>query len=146
MTTIERIFFVVVVIVCLSMKIIDSLTIDQYSPQSIGDLFVNETFLIEFEKQIWKLYEEKDYFFGQQISPFPCSTIDENPDRFRSMKTVHQLTPFDIQCVAAIGDSLTAGLGAHAATPIGLFTEYRGFHLLFALIHSIIFIIFISID
>jgi hypothetical protein len=39
---------------------------------------------------------------------------------------VHQLRPEDIQCVAALGDSLTAGLGAHAATPIGLVTENRG--------------------
>ncbi|CAF3909934.1 unnamed protein product [Rotaria sp. Silwood1] len=41
-------------------------------------------------------------------------------------KSVHELRPGDIQCVAAMGDSLTAGLGAKAKTPIGLVTEYRG--------------------
>ncbi|CAF4354272.1 unnamed protein product, partial [Rotaria sordida] len=30
------------------------------------------------------------------------------------------------KCIGAIGDSLTAGLGAHALTPVGLFLEYRG--------------------
>jgi hypothetical protein len=40
--------------------------------------------------------------------------------------SVHTLRPSDVKCVGALGDSLTAGLGAHAITPIGLFYENRG--------------------
>ncbi|CAF4396932.1 unnamed protein product [Rotaria sp. Silwood2] len=47
----------------------------------------------------------------------------------RSLETptsVHALRPGDIQCVAAMGDSLTAAMGAHAITPIGVLLENRG--------------------
>ncbi|CAF3768328.1 unnamed protein product [Rotaria sp. Silwood1] len=47
----------------------------------------------------------------------------------RSLETptsVHALRPGDIQCVAALGDSLTAGMGAHAITPLGVLLENRG--------------------
>ena len=40
--------------------------------------------------------------------------------------SVHALRPSEIKCVGALGDSLTAGLGAHALTPVGLFFENRG--------------------
>ncbi|CAG2220773.1 PLB [Mytilus edulis] len=40
--------------------------------------------------------------------------------------TVHELTPADISVVAAIGDSITAGTGITAKTPIGLLRQDRG--------------------
>ncbi len=39
---------------------------------------------------------------------------------------VHALRPDDIKYVAAMGDGMTAGLGAHAITPVGLLSENRG--------------------
>ena len=98
-----------------------SLYIDDYL-LSIGDLFLNETFLFEFEKRTLNLSLDRNYYSGIQINPFPCSTEIQS----KIPLNVHQLTPNDIQCVGAIGDSLTAALGAHAKTPIGLVTEYRG--------------------
>ena len=41
-------------------------------------------------------------------------------------KNVHQLTPYDVDIIAAFGDSLTAAFGANAYTPIDLFIEYHG--------------------
>jgi len=49
------------------------------------------------------------------VTPSPAAPI-----------SVHALRPSDVRIVAAIGDSLTAGNGALAKTPLGLLTEYRG--------------------
>ncbi len=40
--------------------------------------------------------------------------------------TVHELSPGDIKVMGAMGDSLTAGNGIRALTPIGCLTEFRG--------------------
>ncbi|CAF4525842.1 unnamed protein product [Rotaria sp. Silwood2] len=39
--------------------------------------------------------------------------------------SVHELRPSDIKCIAALCDSLTVGLEAHATTSIGLFMKNR---------------------
>lgn len=57
------------------------------------------------------------------IPQFNC--ILENNTHIKA-KTVHELTPYDIDIVAAFGDSLTAAFGANAYTPIDLFIEYHG--------------------
>ncbi|XP_066282973.1 phospholipase B1, membrane-associated-like [Branchiostoma lanceolatum] len=54
---------------------------------------------------------------------FNCQVPERSPTRPTS---VHQLRPEDVDVVGAIGDSLTAGNGALAKTPLGLLTEYRG--------------------
>ncbi|PAA60056.1 hypothetical protein BOX15_Mlig010946g1 [Macrostomum lignano] len=54
---------------------------------------------------------------------FPC-------DLQRSTEpptSVHRLRPADIDVVAAMGDSLTAGSGARATGIVGLLIEYRGY-------------------
>lgn len=109
-----------------------SLKIDEYI-LSMGDLLFNERFIQEYEQRTLKLFSDPEYLRGPQINPFPCpiSLMQSNQPN----KTVHQLTPHDIQCVAAIGDSLTAALGAHAATPIGLLTEFRGENFIIASSH-----------
>ena len=56
--------------------------------------------------------------------PFPCNTSN-----FRSKtkpKTVHELRPGDIDIIAAMGDSLTAGNGAAASNLLHITTENRG--------------------
>ena len=115
----------VVVLVSLSlMGDVLSLDADDYV-RSIGELSFNTTFLLEFEKRTLELFADPEYLHGKKDNHFPCS-LQPNVDRLSPPEDVHHLTPKDIQCVAAIGDSLTAALGAHAATPIGLVTEYRG--------------------
>jgi phospholipase B1 len=101
---------------------IKSLKVDEYL-NAIEELSLNERFLEEYAKWSFKLFSNPDYLYGKRAGDFPCkigSTIVNDPI------TVHNLRPQDVQCVAGIGDSLTAGLGARAATPIGLVTEYRG--------------------
>lgn len=53
---------------------------------------------------------------------FNCETdyLKEEP------KNVHTLKPSDIRLVAALGDSITAGLGAKATNPLGITLENRG--------------------
>ncbi|CAF1089174.1 unnamed protein product [Rotaria sordida] len=67
---------------------------------------------------------DPDYLYGTSPQPFPCSTKSMRSSEIP--KSVHALRPGDIQCVAAMGDSLTAGMGAHAITPVGVLLENRG--------------------
>ena len=61
-------------------------------------------------------------FEGQQ-NMFPCKY-----GREKSLKptSVHKLKPSDIDLVAALGDSISSGVGALATNLLGLFNEYRG--------------------
>ena len=102
---------------------INSLKLDEYI-SSIEELIQDANFLEEYTKWSLKLFSTKDYIYGKQFDKFPCEINFKR--QFNETITVHKLRPNDIQCVGAIGDSLTAGLGAHALTPIGLFTENRG--------------------
>ncbi|UJR38639.1 hypothetical protein I4U23_031304 [Adineta vaga] len=102
---------------------INSLKIDEYI-SSVEVLIQDEKFLEEYTKWSLKLFSTEDYIYGKQNQQFPCEINSKR--QINNSLTVHTLRPNDIQCVGAIGDSLTAGLGAHALTPVGLFTENRG--------------------
>uniref|UniRef100_A0A1I8GK38 Phospholipase B1, membrane-associated n=1 Tax=Macrostomum lignano TaxID=282301 RepID=A0A1I8GK38_9PLAT len=60
---------------------------------------------------------------GQEFGyDFPCS-----PFKLAQPATsVHALTPADVQVVGAIGDSISAGSGIHAFTPLGIVLSFRG--------------------
>ncbi|XP_013414908.1 phospholipase B1, membrane-associated isoform X2 [Lingula anatina] len=66
--------------------------------------------------------QQKDKLSGG-MSHFPCAAIDPSPSVPTS---VHQLRPSDVQVVAAMGDSLTAGTGIHALTVVGDLFGWRG--------------------
>jgi hypothetical protein len=102
---------------------INSLKIDEYI-SSLEELTRDEQFLEDYTRWSLKLFSSEDYIYGKQLKDFPCKI--PSVERLNDPITVHSLRPIDVQCVGALGDSLTAGLGAHALTPIGLFTEYRG--------------------
>jgi hypothetical protein len=87
----------------------------------------NDTLRTEYNKRIeYLLSVEPNYFdyapFLLRESPFTCDTTksDETPT------SVHRLRPGDIRIVAAVGDSITAALGAEAKTLFGMLYEYRG--------------------
>ena len=90
----------------------------------VEELSVNARFRDEFEKRTAELFKDPEYENGPKPPPFPCTT--------KGMKSatvptsVHALRPGDIQCVAAMGDSLTAAMGAKAKTVIGVLGENRG--------------------
>jgi len=100
-----------------------SLKVDDYV-SDIEDLIANKQFVEDYKNWAFKLFSDPDYLYGKKPGDFPC-TIPSEKVRNDPI-TVHNLRPSDVQCVGAIGDSLTAGLGANALTPIGLYTEYRG--------------------
>jgi hypothetical protein len=102
---------------------IKSLNEDEYV-LSIEKLLLNKEFLAEYRKWSSKLFSDPYYLYGKKSAAFPCEMSSKQIPN--DELTVHKLRPNDIQCVAAMGDSLTAGLGAHAETPIGLVTENRG--------------------
>ena len=114
-------FFVFYLFCCVNVNSLKS--IDDYV-SSVEGLMLNEEFLSAYIKRSLELFSQPDYLYGQQSNHFPCEIPAKDSESVT--KTVHHLTPSDIQCVGAIGDSLTAALGAHAATPVGLFTENRG--------------------
>ena len=91
---------------------------------SVEELMTNEEFLLDYTKRALELFSQPDYLYGKQSNHFPCE-MSSNTSR-DVPESVHTLRPADIKCVAALGDSLTAALGAHAITPAGLFVENRG--------------------
>lgn len=97
-----------------------ALNLDEYIAY-VEELSTNETFLEEYAKWSLELFSEPDYLYGAKRH-FPCPIIKDSG----APTSVHKLQPNDIKCVGAMGDSLTAALGAHAITPIGLFFENRG--------------------
>jgi len=78
------------------------------------ELSRNETFV--------KLYRDTFHSSPRVHKPFTCPIIGPSPSRPTS---VHALRPGDINVVAALGDSLTAGRGA-AGGVIALLVDYRG--------------------
>lgn len=52
---------------------------------------------------------------------FPCKPFHVS----KQAQTVHELTPYDIKVVGAMGDSLTAGNGIDAKTILGVLRQYR---------------------
>ena len=53
--------------------------------------------------------------------PFPCTLYSTTP-----AQSVHQLTPADVKVIGAIGDSITAAMGAKAGSILTGLTQYRG--------------------
>ncbi|CAF2407049.1 unnamed protein product [Rotaria sp. Silwood2] len=98
-----------------------ALDVDNYK-NYIEELSQDEKFLEEYAAWSFKLFSQPDYLYGSPRENFPCPiTKDSNVPT-----SVHRLRPSDVKCVGAIGDSLTAGLGAQALTPVGLLLEHRG--------------------
>ncbi len=113
----------IVALVCFTFLIGENraFDIDNYTAY-IEELMHDEKFLDEYARWSFQLFSQPDYLYGDLNKTFPCAiTKDSNVPT-----SVHTLRPSDVKCVGAIGDSLTAGLGAHAITPVGLFFEHRG--------------------
>ncbi|CAF2911583.1 unnamed protein product [Rotaria sp. Silwood2] len=91
----------------------------------IEELSHDEKFLDEYTKWSLELFSHSDYLYGNPHARFPCP-IEKSNDNISIPTSVHTLRPSDIKCIAAMGDSLTTGIAAHAITPIGLLTENRG--------------------
>ena len=98
-----------------------ALDADNYTAY-IEELSLNEEFVEEYAKWSFELFSQPDYIYGDRHKKFPCALSNDSV----VSTSVHTLRPGDIKCVGAMGDSLTAGLGAHAHTPIGLLFENRG--------------------
>jgi hypothetical protein len=117
-----KLFLIGLSCVLLFLSEIKSFEIDEYVA-SIDELLINKQFIKAYAKWSFKLFSDPDYLYGKEIGAFPCEIPSKEGEN--APITVHNLRPIDVECIGAIGDSLTAGLGAQAATPIGLFTENR---------------------
>jgi hypothetical protein len=106
--------------VCLTSSI-RSFDVDDYVAY-IDELSRDENFVEQYAQWSLELFSQPDYVYGSKHGKFPCPI----PNNTNVATSVHALRPSDVKCVAAMGDSLTAGLGAHALTPVGLLTENRG--------------------
>lgn len=114
---------ILVTFVCLLFTIGEyrALNIDEYVAY-VEELMQDEKFVDEYTKWSYKLFSQPDYLYGSLNKTFTCPLVKNSV----APTSVHTLRPTDIKCVGAMGDSLTAGLGAHAITPMGLFFENRG--------------------
>ncbi|CAF0892438.1 unnamed protein product [Adineta ricciae] len=90
----------------------------------IESLSLDGQFIEEYAKWTLELLSDPDYIDGPTPPPFPCST--DGMTSAEVPTSVHALRPGDIQCVAALGDSITAAMGARALTPVGVLLENRG--------------------
>jgi phospholipase B1 len=119
-----KFFLVIVAIFTVFVRKTHALDADDYEAY-IEQLSLNEKFVEDYAKWSFKLFSKPDYLYGNLHNEFPCP-IDQKPGQREVPTSVHKLQPSDIKCVGALGDSLTAGLGAHAITPVGLVYESRG--------------------
>ncbi|XP_063709363.1 phospholipase B1, membrane-associated-like [Culicoides brevitarsis] len=81
----------------------------------------NSTNLLEQSRRKGKVQRE----FNEEI-PFFCDINGAGRRSQNVPESVHKLTPGDIDVIGAIGDSLTAGVGALATTIPQLFLEFKG--------------------
>ncbi|XP_075166254.1 phospholipase B1, membrane-associated-like [Haematobia irritans] len=85
----------------------------------LEDFHKNEDEILQYNRQRGKLQTEIP-----MAEEFPCLS---NGTRSRVIPTsVHQLRPGDIDIIAALGDSLTAGTGILSESVIKIIAEYRG--------------------
>ena len=117
------IFFILSISIVLSVNGFD---LKEYQ-QLINEISKNETYIKDFEANINYLLElEPNYFdytpFNEKYR-FECNTSGF-PNQ--TARNVHELKPSDIKVIGALGDSLTAALGANALTIFGLLLENRG--------------------
>jgi phospholipase B1 len=119
----KRTFIISLSLFTILLSNVASLNLTEYV-SAVEKLALDENFLIEYTKWSLELFSQPDYLYGTSPEPFPCSTKDMTSSEVPT--SVHALRPGDIQCVAGMGDSLTAGMGAHAITPVGVLLENRG--------------------
>jgi len=80
----------------------------------------------DFDQNIkYAISLDQNYLNYTPTVKFNCP-IPNSPD-LKQSGNVHELRPSDIKVVAALGDSITAGIGIKAYTPLGLLVEFRGF-------------------
>ena len=91
----------------------------------IFKLSMNATIQADFESHVENMLDtDANYYHTLRDNKFPCDVNGTVSNSTPS--TVHTLRPGDIRVVGAVGDSLTAALGARARTVVGLLEEFRG--------------------
>ena len=79
----------------------------------------------EYIQELVKL-DENYLEFKPNGAEFDCRIDFSSEDLLENEVTINTLKPSDIKVTAALGDSLTAALGAKASNIAGLLFEYRG--------------------
>ena len=110
-------------ILILTLEQSNELNIDDYS-QNVEVLLDNSTLLKDFDDYLnYLLSIDPKYGTGKTLKDldFNCEPISASP-----AQSVNKLKPNDIKIVAALGDSITAALGAKSLTLKDVQIEYRG--------------------
>jgi phospholipase B1 len=116
---------------CIILVILDvglTFKIDELS-SLVQKLSKVDIFTQDFDEHVKYLEKIEPNYFNYTPFDKPGFKFECDPDLMKSQETptsVHQLRPGDIKVVGAMGDSLTAALGANAKTILGLLIEYRG--------------------
>ncbi|KAL5006846.1 hypothetical protein ScPMuIL_015652 [Solemya velum] len=83
----------------------------------------NETLSYMWAQHVSRFQSPRTQLNRRSVKEFPCNTHRASTDVPTS---VHQLEPWDIKVVGALGDSITAGNGILAEWWTGVLVEYRG--------------------
>jgi phospholipase B1 len=97
--------------------------------QMLAEIVTSEKHIADFIHNLNHIQKTEPHYFDYTPFKHANLTFDCDVNQFTSPQvptSVHELRPSDIQVVAALGDSLTAALGANARTIVGLLFEYRG--------------------
>ncbi|XP_021369756.1 phospholipase B1, membrane-associated-like [Mizuhopecten yessoensis] len=89
------------------------------------ELFKNETMDMLWKQHLQQFQSKQRRGVAHYYDDFNCHNIGP-PASHTKPTSVHKLSPWDIDVVAAMGDSLTAGNGISASSWVGVLTEYRG--------------------
>ena len=83
---------------------------------------------LKFNQHLKNLLEADEDYFAYKPSgdEFNCDLNYMNTELLNEKVTVNNLKPSDVKVIAAVGDSLTAGLGGKATNVVELLYEYRG--------------------
>ena len=119
-------FIILLSVLCIA---VSSYKIDDYQ-KIIMARDDNPVYKKDFDDNIEKLLKIEPHYFDYTPFRSPDFTFDCKQQELTTVvskpTSVHRLRPSDINVVAALGDSLTAALGANAKTVLGLLFEYRG--------------------
>lgn len=110
-------------IILVLIGLVSSLDISQYE-DSVKKMSANKRFQDDFERQLnYVLSLDENYLNYKPEVKFNCDVSNLTSE---TPVSVHRLKPSDVKVIAALGDSITAGVGAEAFTIVGLLIENRG--------------------
>ncbi len=121
-------FVLLIALAATAFALVSSFSLDKYR-DVMTELAKDPMYRADFKRNVELLLSIEPNYFEYTPLDQANFTFDCKVDSMTSATvptSVHQLRPGDIKVVGAMGDSITAALGAGARTILGLIFEYRG--------------------